>query len=112
MQIIKKLKIKSLEHIIFWIILLFNGVLFSWTILNKDIIFNTDIASEFLVLHEISQKKIVLIGARASGIAGLFHGPLWFYLNYPAYWIGNGNPLVVGWYWIFLTACFLIICFT
>ena len=93
----------------FLVILLITLNLFfaSWYVMHKDILFQTDIARDFLLLEELEQKKIILLGPRSS-TAGLFHGPLWLYLNYPAFLIGNGNPLVVGWFWIILIATFLI----
>lgn len=78
----------------------------SWYVLHGDIHFHTDIARDFLLLDEIDQKKIVLLGPRSS-TSGLFHGPLWLYLNYPAYVIGQGNPVIVGWFWILLITIFL-----
>ncbi|MBI3984991.1 MAG: glycosyltransferase family 39 protein [Candidatus Levybacteria bacterium] len=79
----------------------------SWFILNGDLSFSSDIARDFLLFGEITEKKIVLIGPKSS-VMGLFHGPLWLYLNYPAYLIGNGNPLVVGVWWIILDVVFLV----
>lgn len=77
----------------------------SWFVIHKDIDFSSDIARDFFLLEEIHQKKIVLIGPRSS--TGLFHGPLWLYLNYPAYALGGGNPVVVGWWWVALTIIFV-----
>lgn len=77
-------------------------------LIKGDLIFHTDIARDFLLLGEIDTKKIVLIGPRASGLNGLFHGPLWLYLNYPAYLLGHGNPVIVGWWWLIITVSFLI----
>src|SRR5688572_10815215 len=90
---------KNLFLLVLFFILL-NILLSSWYVLHNDLVFNSDIARDFLLFEEISQKKIVLIGPRASGIPGLFHGPLWLYVNYPAYIIGQGNPVVVGWWWV------------
>jgi hypothetical protein len=87
-----------------------NLVFCSWYVLHKDLYFQTDIARDFLLLQEIDQKKIVLLGPRSS-TSGLFHGPLWLYLNYPAYLLGQGNPIVVGWYWILLVVGFLVSAF-
>jgi len=81
--------------------ILINVYLSAYYVLHKDILFNTDIARDFLIMKEISEKKIVLIGPRSSA-GGLFHGPLWHYLNYPAFFLGKGDPLVVGWFWISL----------
>lgn len=75
-----------------------------------EIHFTTDVARDFLLFQEIDQKKILLIGPRSS-VSGFYHGPLWLYLNYPAYLIGQGNPIVVGWYWIFLLCISLGISF-
>lgn len=91
-------------------LILFSLLLSCWFVLHKDINFFTDIARDFLLFNEITQKKIILIGPRSSA-GGLFHGPFWLYLNYPAYLLGHGNPVIVGWYWIFLIALFVIVCF-
>jgi len=95
---------------LFFVFVLVNLVLTAWYVLHDDIIFTADIARDFLLYREIDAKKIILIGPRSS-VSGLFHGPLWLYLNYPAYLIGQGNPVIVGWYWVFLTILFLIVCF-
>lgn len=76
-------------------------------VMHNDIHFFTDIARDFLLLEELDAKKIILIGPRSS-TSGLFHGPLWLYLNYSAFVIGGGNPVAVGWFWIGLVAAFLI----
>ena len=87
-----------------------NIFLSSWSVLYGDINFVSDIARDMFLLKEIEQKIVVLIGPRASGY--MFHGPLWSYINYPGYVIGNGNPVAVGWYWIFLIILFLVGGFT
>lgn len=77
-------------------------VLFSaWPMIQGNIDFHTDIARDFLLLEDVFyNKNITLIGPRSGGIPGVFHGPLWLYLNLPAYIIGGGNPVVVGWFWV------------
>ncbi|HRN69746.1 MAG TPA: hypothetical protein PLS49_01050 [Candidatus Woesebacteria bacterium] len=81
----------------------------AWPILHNDIYFISDIARDFLLFNEIEEKFMILIGPRASGMPGLFHGVLWLYLNFPAYFIGNGNPVVVGYFWIVLVVFFCFI---
>jgi hypothetical protein len=113
MNKLKKIKFKNRFHwyeYVFIGIILLGIVLSAWRVLNCDLHFPSDIARDFLLMEEISQKKIMLIGARSS-VSGLFHGPLWQYLNYPAYMISGGNPLVVGWYWVLLSACILLVDF-
>ena len=101
---------KFLWKPIFLIVVAFNIFLASWYLLNGNLNFGTDLARDFLLLNQIEEKKFMLIGARA-GAASLFHGPLWSYLNFPIYFISKGNPIVVGWFWIFLIITFLIIGF-
>ena len=80
-------------------IIIFSLFFASWYVLNGDIYFTADIGRDFRILQEVSQKKIIFIGPRASG--DMFHGPGWPYLNFPFYLLGNGNPVVVGWGWVF-----------
>lgn len=74
----------------------------SWTARNGEITFNADIARDFLLFDDLDTDPIMLIGPRAD-YKGLFHGPAWLYVNYPAYLIGHGNPVAISWYWIILT---------
>lgn len=78
---------------------------------KQEISFSSDIARDFHLLREVDEKKLILIGPRSS-VGGLFHGPLWIYLNYPAYKLGGGNPIVVGWGWIVLSCLFTFSCYT
>jgi hypothetical protein len=62
-----------------------------------------------LILEDIYfGHHISLLGPRAGGIEGVFHGPLWFYLNLPAYIAGKGNPVYVGWSWIMLLIILIV----
>lgn len=100
---------KFLKAIIIFLIAI-NLFFCAWYVIHKDIYFFTDIARDFLLLQEVDQKHVVFVGPRSS-TSGLFHGPLWLYVNYPAYKIGQGDPIIVGWYWIVLIAAFLIMSF-
>src|SRR3989344_7747438 len=97
---------KLLLYLILLLITLFNIYLSSSLVRHGEVNFFNDVARDFLLLQEMDQKKIVLIGPRSS-TNNLFHGPLWTYINYPAYVFGNGNPVVVAWFWIFLECMFL-----
>jgi hypothetical protein len=96
-------------RICFILIFIFSFIFASWYVSHGDIVFQTDSARDFNLLRQVDEKKIVLIGPRSSG--NLYHGPLWLYVNYPAYAISQGNPLVVGWNWVLLWALFTAICF-
>jgi hypothetical protein len=83
--------------------LLFTFSLSASYLRNNEIFFNTDIARDFLLLDDvISTHKLPLIGPRSGAISGLFHGPLWIYLNTPIFILGNGNPVTIGWFWFLL----------
>lgn len=86
--------------LLFFLLLLVNLFFSSWYVLNQDIRFTSDIGKDFFLFKEIGEKGFVLVGSKSS--TNLFHGPLWFYLNYPAFFISRGNPVVVGWFWVIL----------
>ncbi len=82
-----------------------------WLPLRNELIIQTDIARDFLLLEETIKKGVLpLIGAH-SGISGIFHGPAWIYINLPAFILGGGNPAIVGFFWTFLYAMALFIIF-
>lgn len=92
--------------------LLFGIYLFSLHLIKGDLLFHTDIARDFWLIQDVVvNHKIALIGARVGGIPGTFFGPLWIYLNLPAFVMGNGNPLVIGYFWLFLMLVGLAITF-
>lgn len=77
----------------------------SWSARNNELMFNADVARDFLLYNELSEDPIMLIGPR-SEYKGLFHGSAWIYANFPAYFIGQGNPVSIEWYWLFITLLF------
>lgn len=101
---------KTIQPFLLLFLFILNIYFSTWFVRQAELNFHTDIGRDFLLLDELSQKKIILIGPR-SGAGGLFHGPTWTYLNYPAYLMGKGNPLTVGKYWILLTLAFYFLCF-
>ncbi|MDO8573340.1 MAG: glycosyltransferase family 39 protein [Candidatus Daviesbacteria bacterium] len=96
------------------LLILFNILIASRWIIDGNLFFHTDIARDFLLLEDVvDNRHLALIGPRSGAIPGLFHGPLWLYLNLPAYLIGNGDPTVVGWFWVILyISSLLVIYFT
>lgn len=110
---IKRKKSSSIQHSFlhpFFLILglvtvIYNLYLSATSVLHGDVGFNTDLARDFLLLEDVVKNhSIPLIGPRSGGIPGIFHGPAWIYLNLPAFLLGHGNPVIVGWFWVFLTA--------
>ncbi len=102
--------ISKIIEFLFWPGLIFHLYTASYYALKGELNFQTDIGRDFLLFEEILQKKIVLIGGRTSA-AGLFHGPLWSYINFPVFWLSRGNPVAQEWFWLFLIVLFLFFSF-
>lgn len=86
-------------------VLLISLFLAALPMLRGTIYFHVDIARDFLLLEDIvSNHKITLIGPRSGGIPGVFHGPLWLYLNIPFYIFSGGDPVGVGFGWLIMWA--------
>ncbi|MFA5933027.1 MAG: glycosyltransferase family 39 protein [Microgenomates group bacterium] len=97
--------------VIIFILIAFNILLASRWALDGNLFFHTDIARDFLLIEDIvNNKPVTLIGPRSGAIPGVFHGPLWLYLNVPAFIVGNGNPAVIAWFWVglYLTSLYFI----
>ncbi len=97
-------------YLFFAIFIIYNIFLSSTLVRLGEVNLSNDIGRDFLLLQELDQKKIVLIGAR-SNVQGVFHGPLWTYLNYPAYLIGKGDPVTVAWGWVLFSIISLVTTF-
>lgn len=92
-----------------YLFIIINVLLSAWWLIHGDIRYDVDISRDFLLIEEIATvKPITLIGSHTS-VGGVFHGPLWYYLNLPAFLIGKGNPLVFGWFWFLLSILTLVI---
>jgi hypothetical protein len=96
-------KLLSIDIALFLILLV--AIFFlGWYPLHGDILFHTDIARDFLAIEDIVQNHhLTLLGPRSGGISGVFHGPLWFYISIPAFILGHGDPIIVGWFWSLLS---------
>ena len=95
----------------YWAIafIVFNVILSAWWLIHGDIRYDVDISRDFLLIEEMAYiKPFTLIGSHTS-IGGVFHGPLWYYLNLPAFFISKGDPLLIGWFWWGLSILTLII---
>lgn len=103
----------SPKVIIFFILLIIINIFLSaYWLLQGDIHYDVDVSRDFLVMYDIVKNlHFTLLGPRSGAIPGVFHGPLWFYVNLPAFIIGGGNPLAVGWFWFVLSVILLWIIF-
>lgn len=96
----------------FYFLIGLNIFLSAYRLIYGDIHYDVDVSRDFLVMDDIVRNHhLTLLGPRSGAIPGIFHGPLWFYVNLPAFFIGGGSPLVVGWFWFVLSVIFLGIIF-
>jgi hypothetical protein len=90
---------KTIKYLTFFVLLV-SLILAALPMLRGTIYFHVDIARDFLLIEEIVHShKFTLLGPRSGGIPGVFHGPLWLYLNVPAFILSGGNPVGVGFGW-------------
>jgi hypothetical protein len=96
--------LKKVEKISLIGILFLSLLLGSWLLLHNDTVYGGDITRDLLLLDDVvTTKSPTLIGPHSGGVEGVFHGPAWLYLNLPAFLLGNGNPVFMGWYILFLS---------
>jgi hypothetical protein len=94
---------KKYLHWTIVLLILINIYFAAWLPLHGDLTLFPDNARDLLLMEDVANNKpITLIGPHSGGIPGLFHGPLWTYINMPAYLLGKGNPAYVGIFWVIL----------
>jgi|Napbiome12C3dose_1001474.scaffolds.fasta_scaffold00015_9 hypothetical protein len=92
--------------------IILNIFLSAYWLLIGDIRFDVDISRDFLLIEEmVTIKPFTLIGSHTS-IGGVFHGPLWYYLNLPAFFLFKGDPLLIGWFWWGLSIVALVMIYS
>lgn len=95
----------KIMRVLFWVSLFVSLLLASWYAIHNTLHFHTDIARDFLLMEDmVVTRKPSLIGPRSGGIPGVFHGPLWLYMNLPVFFLSGGNPVATAWFWVALTA--------
>lgn len=98
--------------LIIFVLIMVNIVLSAYWLIMGDIHYDVDVSRDFLVINDIvANHRLTLLGPRSGAIPGIFHGPLWFYINLPVFMIGGGNPLTIGWFWFVLSVIFLWLIF-
>src|ERR1035437_7871157 len=83
---------KKFKFIFLPLILLFAFLLRTRMFLYGDFYFLVDQARDLLLTKGIVvDHTLTLIGAR-TGLGGLFHGPIWFYIIAPFFFLFGGDP--------------------
>lgn len=85
------------------VLILVNIALSAVLLSHNFLHFHSDIARDFLLVEDVVKNHaLTLIGPRAGGIPGVFHGPLWIYVNLPVFYLTHGNPDAVSYFWFVL----------
>lgn len=108
MKILKKI-LKNYSSFVLFIIFIAALIIRWWYLPQKAIFFSFDQARDAFIVAEILSGDFKILGPSVSGIPGLFHGVLYYYLITPAYYFGQGNPVIVAYYLSFLNALVIFI---
>lgn len=84
--------------LIFGVIFLISGFTRYLQTKNFNTAFTYDQARDMLDIRVLGEFKDLAVLGPTTSINGLRLGPFYYYLNLPAYWIGNGNPQALV-YW-------------
>lgn len=71
---------------------------------NNSISFAYDQGRDAFIVQDLIKGNLKILGPPVSGIPGLFHGVLYYYIIAPAYLIGNGNPAFVAYFLSFISS--------
>lgn len=95
MQFLKTI-LKNYSKILLVIIFVIAVILRIWYLPQKAISFAYDQARDAFVVQEMLGGHLKILGPSVSGVPGLFHGVLYYYVITPLYFIGQGNPVIVA----------------
>jgi Dolichyl-phosphate-mannose-protein mannosyltransferase len=98
MQILKII-LKNYSKIVLALIFIIALTLRWWYLPQKAISFAYDQARDAFVVQQLLGGHLKLLGPPVSGVPGLFHGVLYYYVIAPAYLFGHGDPVIVA-YWL------------
>lgn len=71
---------------------------------QKAISFAYDQARDAFIVSEMLQGHLKVLGPPVSGVPGLFHGVLYYYVVAPAYYFGHGDPVIVAYFLSFISS--------
>lgn len=101
------------KFILFAIFIL--AIMLRWRYLpDKAVSFAFDQARDAFVVQEILGGHLKILGPSVSGISGLYHGVLYYYVLALAYLVGKGSPVGAAYFMGFLNAItvFIVYFFT
>jgi len=75
-----------------------------WYLPQKAISFAYDQARDAFLVSDMLHGHLKVLGPPVSGVPGLFHGVLYYYVIAPAYLLGHGDPVVVAYFLSFVSS--------
>src|SRR5258706_15831838 len=75
-----------------------------WYLPQKALSFAYDQARDAFTVQNILNGHLKILGPPVSGVPGLFHGVLYYYVIAPTYYIGHGNPVLVAFFLSFISS--------
>jgi 4-amino-4-deoxy-L-arabinose transferase-like glycosyltransferase len=99
-----KEKLKKYFKLILFLIFILALVVRWWHLPANAISFAYDQARDAFVVGEILSGDLKILGPSVSGIPGLYHGVLYYYVIAPAYLLGHGSPVTIAYWLSFLNA--------
>jgi len=97
-------KLKKYFKLILFLIFILALVVRWWYLPANAISFAYDQARDAFVVGEILSGDLKILGPSVSGIPGLYHGVLYYYVIAPAYLLGHGSPVTVAYWLSFLSS--------
>lgn len=101
---ISKIVSKNYSKILLAIIFIIALTLRWWYLPQGAVSFAYDQARDAFLVQEMLGGHLKVLGPPVSGVPGLFHGVLYYYVIAPAYLLGHGNPIAVAYYLSFISS--------
>ena len=108
-----KLKDKVISCLFVFILITSGIIRFKQTSGNQTF-FTYDQARDMLDIRLLGEFKDLLVMGPTTSVNGLRLGPIYYYFNLPAYWLGGGNPMaLVNWniIWFLISGLVIFIFF-
>ncbi len=93
---------EKLLMIVFGIILMISGLVRFFQTKDYNTAFTYDQSRDMLDIRVLGEFKDLAVLGPTTSINGLRLGPFYYYINLPAYWLGQGNPQALVYWNIFL----------
>lgn len=87
------------------VIIFFIALILRWVYLPYGAVsFAYDQARDAFIVQDILKGDIKILGPSVSGVPGLYHGVLYYYVIALAYHAGAGNPIIVAYFLSFISS--------